>query len=65
MCMCMCVHVYGVHHDIKAFCDENLLKFLSHENIDCSCLGKGKLHPNKKGKAYLAKNVINCITVFN
>ena len=54
-----------MNNDINAFCDENLVKFLSHENIDGSCSGKGKLHPNKKGKAYLAKNFINCITAFN
>ena len=45
--------------DLKVFCEENLIEFLSHENINSSCLGKGKFHPHQKGKAYLAKNFIN------
>ena len=39
-----------MNKDIKAFCEENLVEFLSNENIDSRCLGKGKLHPNKKGE---------------
>ena len=54
-----------MNKDLKVFCEENLIEFLSHENIDGSCLGKGKLHPNKKGKAYLAKNFIKCINAFD
>ena len=54
-----------MNKDLKVFCEENLIEFLSHENIDSSCLGKGKLHPNKKGKAYLAKNFIKCINAFD
>ena len=50
--------------DLIVFCEKNLIEFLLHENIDSSCLGKGKLHPNKKGKAYLAKNFIKCIKCF-
>ena len=50
-----------MNKDIKAFSEENLVEFLSNENKDSSCFGKGKLHPNKKGTAYLAKNFINCI----
>ena len=54
-----------MNKDLKVFCEENLIEFLSYENIDSSCLGKGKLHPNKKGKAYLAKNFIKCINAFD
>ena len=57
--------VKGINNELKLFCEENLVEYLSHENIDDSCLGKGKLHPNKKGKAYLAKNFINCINTMN
>ena len=53
--------VRAINVELKKFCEENLVEYLSHKNIDDSCLGKGSLHPNKKGKAYLAKNVINCI----
>ena len=35
--------------DLKRFCEENLGDYLCHENIDNTCLGKGRLHPNIKG----------------
>lgn len=41
---------------LKYLCDENLIDFIDNSNIDESCLGKKKLHPNKKGKAFLANN---------
>ena len=50
-----------LNNELKKFCEENLIDFLGHENIDVTCLGKGKVHPNKKGKAYLAKNFIKFI----
>ena len=54
-----------LNNELKKFCEENLVDFLGHENIDVTCLGKGKVHPNKKGKAYLAKNVIKFINNIN
>ena len=54
--------VIKLNEDIKRLCAENLIDFISHENIDESCLGfKNKLHLNKKGNAYLANNFINFI----
>ena len=50
-----------LNNELKKFCEENLVDFLGHENIDVTCLGNGKVHPNKKGKAYLAKNFIKFI----
>ena len=42
-------------------CEENLITYIDNTNIDDTCLGKLKLHPNKKGKTYSAKNLINFI----
>ena len=53
--------VKKLNADLQSFCDENRVAFLSNGNIDDTCLGKGQLHPNKKGKAFLAKNLINFI----
>lgn len=46
---------------IKKLCDENLLDYISHDNIDVSCLGRKQLHPNRKGNSILAKDFINYI----
>ena len=51
--------VVKLNNELKAFCDENLLDYIDNENIDESCLGIKKLHLNRKGNAYLAKNIIN------
>ena len=50
-----------LNEQLRKFCEENLLVFLDNKNIDDSCLGRGKLHPNKKGKAYMANNFIQCV----
>ena len=51
--------VVKLNNELKAFCDDNLLDYIDNENIDESCLGIKKLHLNRKGNAYLAKNIIN------
>ena len=53
--------VTHLNNSIKKLCNENLIDFISNENIDESCLGKGKLHPNKKGKSFFANNLIKYI----
>lgn len=53
--------VIELNDKLKSFCDENKIDYLNNDNIDESCLGKKFLHPNKKGKSYLAKNFINYI----
>ena len=50
--------VEELNGNLKTLCEENLIDYIEHSNIDESCLGIKKLHPNKKGKAYLAKNFI-------
>ena len=57
--------VLQLNRDIKKLCEENLIDYICNKNIDNSCLGKGKLHPNKKGKAYLAKTFISYINGLN
>ena len=54
--------VTKLNNELKSFCDENKITYLCNNNIDESCLGLKKLHPNKKGKAFLAKNFIKCIS---
>ena len=50
--------------DIKKLCEENLIEYICNKNIDNSCLGKGKLHTNKKGKAYtLQKHLLLVLMV--
>ena len=49
-------HANELNVKLKQLCDENLIDFIDNSNIDESCLGKKKLHPNKKGKAFLANN---------
>ena len=46
------------YDDIMSLCEENLIDFIKHDNIDESCLGIKKLHVNKKGNAYLANDFI-------
>ena len=57
--------VKTLNKELKKLCEENLISYLPHDNIDATCLGKGRLHPNIKGKAYLAKKFITCISNFN
>ena len=56
--------VKKLNEDLRSFCQENIIEYLSNENVDDSCLGRGQLHPNKKGKAYMAKIFINCIAEY-
>ena len=56
------LEVTKLNEKLKALCEENVITFMCNDNIDDSCLGRGKLHPNEKGKAYLAMNLVNCIS---
>ena len=47
--------------ELKKFCDENLIDFISHEKIDETYRSFKKLHLNKKGNAFLDKNFLNYI----
>lgn len=49
---------------LKSFCDENLIDFLPHNNIEATCLGIKKLHLNKKGTRLFAHNLIDYMKQF-
>ena len=53
--------VIARNKDIGKLRDENLIRYLNNNNINESCLAKGKLHPNKKGNSYLANNFMRII----
>lgn len=53
--------VTDLNDKLVKFCEENHVDYIDNNNIDDSCLGRKGLHPNKKGKSYLAKNFINYI----
>ena len=53
--------VTELNNKLKKFCDENLVDYISHENIEETCLSFKKLHLNKKGNSFLAKNLINYV----
>ena len=54
--------IVNLNNAIKNLCEENLIGFIAHDNIDESCLGfKNKLHLNKKGNAYFANNFIKYV----
>ena len=57
--------IIKLNDELVTFCEENLVIFLCNKNIDMSCLGQGKFHPDKKGKAYLAKKFISVINDVN
>ena len=46
-----------LNNDLEHFCDDNLVHYVCNDNIDESCLGKAKLHPNNR----LAINFANFI----
>ena len=58
------IKVSELNRQLKTFCEENLIHFLSNENIDESCLGRGKLHLNRKGSKLFALNLISFMKPF-
>ena len=47
-------HVNELNVKLKTLAEDNFIDYIDNTNIDESCLGQKKLHPNKKGKAFLA-----------
>ena len=47
---------------LQKLCEDNLIDMIDNSNVDESCLGAKKLHPNKKGKSFLANNFIRYIS---
>ena len=53
--------VQEIDRKIKVLCIEGKVKIIDNSNLDEYCLGRGKLHLNRKGNAFLAKNFISII----
>ena len=51
--------IADINGRLKNYCAQNDLGYIDNSNIDASMLGKRKLHMNKKGSSFLAKNIIN------
>ena len=47
--------VQALNAKLKTLCDDNLVSYIENANIDEMCLGKRKLHPNKKGRGIFCK----------
>ena len=45
--------IANVKEKLQRFCN---VSFIDNNNIDRSCLNKGKLHLNRRGSSYLANN---------
>ena len=45
-----------INEKLQRFCNSKGLSFIDNNNIDRSCLNKGKLHVNRRGFSYLANN---------
>ena len=48
--------IANVNEKLQRFCN---VSFIDNNNIDRSCLNKGKLHLNRRGSSYLANNFKN------
>ena len=49
----------ALNNDLKTFADDNLLDFICNDNLDDTCLGVKRVHLNKKGNSFFARNLIN------
>ena len=48
--------VKEINKKIKEFCTAKNVLLINHDNIEEECLGKRKLHLNRKGKGVFARN---------
>ena len=48
--------IANINEKLQRFCNSKGLSFIDNNNIDRSCLNKGKLHLNRRGLSYLANN---------
>ena len=46
----------NINEKLQRFCNGRGLSFIDNNNIDRSCLNKGKLHLNGRGSSYLTNN---------
>ena len=48
--------IANINEKLQRFCNSKGLSFIDNNNIDRTCLNKGKLHLNRRGSSYLANN---------
>ena len=48
--------IANINEKLQRFCNGKGLSFIDNNNIDRSCLNKGKLHLNRRGSSYSANN---------
>ena len=48
--------IIALNAELKEFCKTEGLESIDNSNLDITCLGVKRLHPNKKGNAFLARN---------
>ena len=53
--------VQEINRKITVLCIEEKVEIIDNSNLDDHCLGRGKLHLNRKGNAFLAKNFISIL----
>ena len=46
----------SINDKLQQFCTSKGLSFIENNNIDKSCLNKGKFHLNRRGSSFLANN---------
>ena len=48
--------IANINEKLQRFCNSKVLSFIDNNNINRTCLNKGKLHLNRRGSSYLANN---------
>ena len=48
--------IVNINEKLQRFCNSKGLSFIDNNNIDRTCLNKGKLHLNRRGLSYFANN---------
>ena len=53
--------IQSITDKLQRFCTSKGLSLIDNNNIDKSCLNKGKLHLNKQGSSFLANNFMKFV----
>ena len=53
--------IQSMNDKLQRFCTSKGLSFIDNNNMDKSCLNKGKLHLNRRGSSFLANNFKNFV----
>ena len=59
--------IQSINDKLQRFCTSKGLSFIDNNNIDKSCLNKGKLHLNRRGSSFLAndfKKFVKYVQIF-